>query len=106
MTEDKQPRKGHWIPVSPHDDSITVSADNEYAEYKCSECSQTVAINYPFCPYCGADMRKNGGERSYTKDVLIQIIEEALNKYQRPEESEEFSFWMDLLSYLKDGDHE
>ena len=32
------------------------------------------------------------GERLYTKDVLIQIIEDALNKNQRPEESNEFSF--------------
>lgn len=44
------------------------------------------------------------GERLYTKDVLIQLIEDALNNNQRPEESNEFSFWIDLLSYLKGGE--
>lgn len=41
--------QGEWI---AHEDGYNV----------CPYCKNRTAFSYPFCPYCGADMRKGGAE--------------------------------------------
>ena len=44
-----KPKTGHWY-----------HSDDMYEFYICSECGHNTEdyIKYPFCPYCGADMRE------------------------------------------------
>lgn len=41
--------QGEWI---AHEDGYNV----------CPYCNNKTAFSYPFCPYCGADMRKEGAQ--------------------------------------------
>lgn len=45
-----EPRpQGEWV---AHEDGYNI----------CPYCKNRTAFSYPFCPYCGADMRKGGAE--------------------------------------------
>ena len=57
--KDKQPKKGTWevkIRHHPYPDG------QEYKKFRCSVCGNDVDDHEDsdFCPWCGADMRKDG----------------------------------------------
>lgn len=45
-------KHGEWIELPNGWDGI-----DEYLRFECSECHREVFNNFPFCPYCRADMR-------------------------------------------------
>lgn len=99
---------GHYCPACNEEKDtrlVTVSRRGEilcgfrFCDDHLKQLGKTICFLYEF-------EDEKAGKRLYTREVLIQIIEEALNNKQRPEESDEFSFWTDLLSYLKGGDPE
>lgn len=45
-------KHGEWIELPNGWDGI-----DEYLRFECSECHREVFSNFPYCPYCGADMR-------------------------------------------------
>lgn len=47
---EKEPRKGHWIPISSPFDSSDI--------HKCSGCGLEQEGATRFCPDCGMDMRE------------------------------------------------
>ena len=43
---------------------------------------------------------------SYSKKDIVKIIENALEELKRPQESDDASFWICLLAYLKEGEED
>lgn len=50
--------QGEWITVKQD----TILGNFEVNNKVCDQCNHATKYEYPFCPWCGADMRKGGAE--------------------------------------------
>lgn len=46
------------VEVVKHKQGYWTMVDKDFELYECSVCKNVSFINYPYCPYCGAEMRK------------------------------------------------
>ena len=48
--------KGEWVTTSHKTDLGTFEVNNKI----CNQCKHSTKYKFPFCPWCGSDMRKGG----------------------------------------------
>ena len=60
-------KHGEWIELPNGWDGI-----DEYLRFECSVCHREVHNNFPYCPFCAADMRENPDDTDSSVDEPAQ----------------------------------
>ena len=56
--KDFEPKQGKWVTVKQD----TILGTFEVKNKVCDQCNHATKYEYPFCPWCGAKMKKGGAE--------------------------------------------
>ena len=54
--------RGKWIAKSTGRTEVREEVVMPVYEFTCNQCGHTASDSSPFCPWCGADMRKGDAE--------------------------------------------